>query len=241
MICNSVAGCRTTSSDHHKALPFIIKSHKKLAEFTREPNKLRLGYQFLWGVKQPYQVNAGKVTMVVEPNMSVNKVPEIQRVNVLVTGLQQHYGDNYTVSTSSGCNSARFCQFAGGGDIEIVCNDVTRGGASAALLVQVEGQEETEEEQQEHQLQHTPPNSQQTDEEVTKQLMANMVLLGATRLQQLSTSKPPEEVAEFNDLVIYGCQFSPVHSLKLLKLSIDFNETLLVLRTISSPSMSWIG
>ena len=131
--------------------------------------------------------------------MSVNKVPEIQRVNVLVAGLQQHYGDNYTVSTSSGHNSARFCQFAGGGDIEVVCNDVTKGGTSAALLVQVEGQEETEEEQQEHQLQHThlktgetrsgiiegKVSSQQTDEEVTKQLMANMVLLGATRLQQL--------------------------------------------------------
>ena len=70
----------------------------------------------------------------------------------------------------------------------------------------MEGQEETEEEQQEHQLQHTPPKtgetrsgiiegkvsfSKQTDEEVTKQLMANMVLLGATRLQQLTTSKPP--------------------------------------------------
>ena len=51
-----------------------------------------------------------------------------------------------------------------------------------------------------------------------------MVLLAATRLQQLLSSKPPQEVAEFNDLVVYGCQFSPVHSLKLLKLSIDFNK-----------------
>ena len=166
---------------------------------------------------------------------------EIERVEDLVVGLRQHYGDkNYKVSTTSSAhNSTRFCQFAGGGYIEIVCNDVTKGGTSAALLVQVEGQEETEEEQQEHQLQHTPPktgetrsgliegkvsHSQQSDEEVTKQLMANMVLLAATRLQQLSISKPPEVAAEINDLVVYGCQFSPVHSLKLLKLSIDFNE-----------------
>ena len=110
----------------------------------------------------------------------VHKVLKRERVHELVTGLQQHYGDNYEVSISFGSNSARFCQFAGGVDIDIVCKDDTKV-TSAALLVQVEEQEETGEEQQER-LQHTPPktsetrsgiiegkvsHSQQSDEEVT--------------------------------------------------------------------------
>ena len=105
----------------------------------------------------------------------------------------------------------------------------------AILLLEREGQDEAEEEQQ---LQHTPPkagevraaliegkvSSPQAEEEVTKQLMANLVLLGATSLHRLLLTATGEEVAEFNHFVVYGCQLSPVHSLKLLKLAIDFDE-----------------
>ena len=59
---------------------------------------------------------------------------------------------------------------------------------------------------------------------MTKQLMANLVLLGATRLHRLLLTATGEEVAEFNHFVVYGCQLSPVHSLKLLKLAIDFDK-----------------
>ena len=229
----SVVGCRRTASKQHDALPCIIKAHKTLAEFIREPNNLRLGYHFLWGVEQPYQVNAGKVTLDVGvPDRSVEKASELQRAHVLAFGLRQHYGDNYTVSLSSGHNSSRFCPFTGGGDIEIVYN---KCGTRAIVLLEREGQDEAEEEQQ---LQHTPPkagevraaliegkvSSPQAEEEVTKQLMAKLVLLGATRLHRLLLTATGEEVAEFNHFVVYGCQISPVHSLKLLKLAIDFDE-----------------
>ena len=60
---DAVAGCRTTNSKQHKALPLPIKSHKNVAEFTKEPHKLRLGYRFLWGVNQPYKVCDRKVNL----------------------------------------------------------------------------------------------------------------------------------------------------------------------------------
>ena len=106
------------------------------------------------------------------------------------------------------------------------------------MLVGEEEKDEEERQQQQQQQQHTPPkrgearsglmenkcSPQQTGEAVTRQLMANMVLLGATRLEELVNSKPPQEVKEFSYLVIYGCQLSPAYPLKLLKLCIDFNE-----------------
>ena len=46
---DGVAGCGTTSSKHHKALPLPIKVLKNMEDFTREPNQLQLGYKFLWG------------------------------------------------------------------------------------------------------------------------------------------------------------------------------------------------
>lgn len=218
---NAVAGCRSTSSAQHRALPFPIKAHKKVAHFTKEP-VLRLGYQFLWGVNQAYQVCEGKV------NLGEFEVPdatnvEVQRTTVLVHGLKMQYGEKYRIMTPSGRNSTQFCQFSGGGDVEIVYNAVS----SAALLV---GQEEKDTAQQ-----HTPPKSgevrsgivenkvtsQQTGEQVTRQLMANMVLLGGTTLEEIVKCKQPVEVEMFSHLVIYGCQMSPVYLLKLLKLCME--------------------
>ena len=106
---------------------------------------------------------------------------------------------------------------------------------------QQEEQQEEEQEEQQTEL-HTPPKagevrsgviesegvSMQTENDVTKQLMANMVLRAATTLHDFAESQPIQKVEDLRYLVTYGCQMGPVHSLKLLNLHIDFEEEGLV-------------
>ena len=111
---NGVVGCRKTDSKQHKILPFSTKCHKNITEFIRQPNNLRVGFRFLWGIEQPYTVDEGKVLL--EVQFSPTCVPEAQRTSILTGFLRLHYGnENYTITASSGRNSIRYCQFSGGG------------------------------------------------------------------------------------------------------------------------------
>ena len=235
---NGVVGCRKTNSQQHQLLPPSIKRHKNITGFTREPNNLRIGYQFLWGIEQPYKVDESKVLLDVRlPDPTCVQELETQRTSLCTGVLRSHYGKNYKITASSGRNSIRYCQFSGGEDIEI-SKDPTKS-ISAVLLVgggQQEEQQEEEQEEQQTEL-HTPPKagevrsgviesegvSMQTENDVTKQLMANMVLRAATTLHHFAKSQPIQKVEDLRYLVTYGCQMGPVHS-KLLKLRIDFEE-----------------
>ena len=236
---NGVVGCRKTDSEQHDILPPSIECHKNITEFIRQPNNLRIGFQFLWGIEQPYTVDEGKVLLEVQFSPTCGPELEAQRTSILTGFLRSHYGKKYKITaSSSGRNSIRYCQFSGGGDIEI-SKDPTKS-ISAVLLV---GGGQQEEQQTEHCTElHTPPKagevgsgviesegvSMQTENDVTKQLVANMVLRAATTLHRFAESQPIQKVEDLRYLVTYGCQMGPVHSLKLLKLHIDFEEERLV-------------
>ena len=94
---------------------------------------------------------------------------------------------------------------------------------NSAAAQQTEGEEENKGEQ------YTPPKrgeerlgkiegkatAQKTDEELTKQLMADMVLVAANKLEGVVGLKTLKELDELNYLVTYGLQVSPLHPFKL--------------------------
>ena len=70
---------------------------------------------------------------------------------------------------------------------------------------------------------------QQNEEDATLQLQADMVLTTTTLLQsKIRALTTPAELRVINTLSCYGLLLGPSYSLKLLKLSIDFNKQTLV-------------
>ena len=231
-----VAGCGTTTSEHHRTLPALQKHHKSVAEITEEPHQLRVGFKFVCGISQTYEVVRGEVNLgelVVPTVTSFDPEPEKERVTTLILGLRSHYGASYKISISSGRNNSQSCQFSGGGDIEIYA-----ASKAAAVVINSAEPEQTEGEEEKKGERYNPPKrgeerfgiieakatAQKTVEELTKQLMADMVLVAANKLEGVVGLKTLKELDELNYLVTYGLQVSPLHPLKLLKLVIDFNK-----------------
>ena len=77
--------------------------------------------------------------------------PEKERVTTLILGLRSEYDDSYKISISFGRNHSRYCQFSGGGDIEIIhkytANKAAAVVINSAAAQQTEGEGENKGEQ----------------------------------------------------------------------------------------------
>ena len=51
----NTAGCRATSSHHHRDLPHPVRSRKNVTDLTHESH-IRVGYPYMFGHTQPYNV-----------------------------------------------------------------------------------------------------------------------------------------------------------------------------------------
>ena len=97
----TVEGCGTMTREHHRTLPALHKHHKSVVEITEEPHQLRVGFEFVCGISQPYEVVRGRVNLgelVVPTVTTFDPEPEKERVTTLILGLRSHYGDSYKIS-----------------------------------------------------------------------------------------------------------------------------------------------
>ena len=240
------AGCRSTDSKQHSELPLPMPTHKEAAVFTQEPKHLQVGFPFLYGHSHPYTVRNGEI--VIGHHLPLATVPEDlepseNQITVeLVSQLKAHYGHHYNVMVGSGHDSNHYCPFSGGGDVHIFRTDPANAAAVLEVvpmeLVSESGETTPISGSRETTLNVTPPKagerrcgavegkgscSLQSPSSVTMQLQADMVLLCATLLERVITSKP-KDAESIGSLACYGIQLGLPIPLKLLKLTIDFDN-----------------
>ena len=255
------AGCRTTTSREHGQLPPPITAHKDTTMFIKEPNNLRVGFQFLYGKEHLYSVSDGNITITGScPSPPEMERSEVERTVNLVAQLRARYGQEYIIRAGSGHDLSHYCPFSGGGDVHIFKAD-----SATSAVVEVEPMEQPMESTSEstsiegelesgpsestsiegeleagpsESINVTPPKqgerrcsaletkgirSLQSPSDVTLQLQADMILLCAALLTDMVASQP-EHAESIWSLTCYGVQVGFSYPIKLLKLTIDFEN-----------------
>ena len=220
-------GC-STSSTEYDCLPFPVMAHKDPAAFLRE-TKLRVGYRFLYGSEYEYTVKDGGKISIKDAHGCDRSQFESNRSKMfdLAVQLQAQYGSSYSVGVGalSGHDASHYSPFTGGEDDVYI--SMTESGTSAVSAVVVGGipdqvQQQSESESTSDQ-ETKPPMAQQSPRDVTLQLQAYMVLLCAHKLEHIVTCTP-QDVESLQVLTCYGMQVGLSYPLKLLKLTMDFQD-----------------
>ena len=250
---SSVTGCRQTDSAQHRKLPLPKTRHKTMQEFTREPNGIRVGFKYVFGFDHPYAVQGGKIVLesCKMPTTAPGPNTELTRTVDMVGFLQNKFrGDLYITLFQ---DRSHFCPFSGGGDVGIFRAGsasvalLQRTASPEPEETQAAPQEaapptETLDScpsspslsQQQSQQVVTPPregeyrctsvenkvSSTQSERSVTLQLQANMLLLSSKVL----VDKLKEKRTDIKLFTCYGVQLGPLYDLKLLKLTLNFDE-----------------
>ena len=229
-------GCRNTASINHSRLPRPIQEHKPPQTFIREPNNLRVGFQYLFGHDQSYSVRDGQIQIDHHlPQVTTEEASEHQRTSVLVNGLVAHFGREYDIIMGSGHDASHFCPFTGGGDVQVFKHKSGVVVAAEAEAVPVASDPNV-----------TPPRegeyrcisfenkgiqAAQPAQAVTLQLQADMVLLSSNLLARNITSNP-NDAESINVISCFGVQMGVSCPLKLLKLSIDFENCTMIFKEL---------
>ena len=237
----TVVGCRRTTSSQHSQLPIPGRRHRAIEGFTSEP-RFRVGFEFLYGYAHDYAVVDGKVK--VEhclPTSQIEHRSENERTYILVEQLTRFSRGRLSIR-AFGNNRDHFCAFSGGGDAQMFGSV----GTTAAVLSTETGESDEEDVPPPcptNDANLTPPkqgenqcgslenkvSGQQSEEDATLQLQADMVLTSTTLLlSKMKAVTTQAELQIMNTLSCYGLLMGPSYSLKLLKLSIDFNKQTLV-------------
>lgn len=237
---SNVVGCRNTGSTQHGQIPLPLPRYKDINTFTREPENLRVGFEYLFGYSHQYTISQKGEIIIGQglPPASLTKLTETERTCNMAKALEKHVSTS-NVKISLSRNSSHFCPFSGGGDLHFFCG---QSSLSAAVVTTAA---ESSEDEHEHgspaaaDSQNTPPKAQeircgsvenkvtgqQSEKEVLLQLQANMILTCATLLEE---KLPTHSLPSIDYLVCYGVVLGPTYPLKLLKLTLDFvkQETL---------------
>ena len=246
----SVTGCRNTTSQQHSLLPMPIPCHKAITELTTEPN-IRVGFEYIFGHSQPYSVVDRKVRLE-DPTLPVtggDETTENRRTTVMISALENRFGGNFEIS-GAGQESSRYCPFSGGGDIYLLRK--TPSTSAAALVHGVPHDVEWSDPDPDPtdvtppavtvaaSADITPPKPgelrcgatenkmlypSQTETDVRLQLQANMMLISSLVLLR-KLEKRPEAAESIRVITCYGLQMGPTYPLKILKLTIDFENSL---------------
>lgn len=142
----------------------------------------------------------------------------------LVAQLQVHYGSSYSVRSSSGHDASHYSLFTGGGDVYISMTKSSTSAVSAVVMGGIPDQVQQQCESESTSDPETePPLAQQSQRDVTLQLQAYMVLLCAHKLEHIVRSTP-QDAESLQVLTCYGMQVGLSYPLKLLKLTMDFQD-----------------
>ena len=82
-----VAGCRSTTSYQHSQLPWPVLHLKDAASITKEPT-IRVGFRYIYGHDQPYNVSDGEVSLI-KPTLPVSRTEatEVSRTISMIISL----------------------------------------------------------------------------------------------------------------------------------------------------------
>ena len=234
---HKVVGCRETNSEAHGQLPLPSFRLRELTTFTQEPN-LRVGFEYIYGYCHQYSIADGKVQLgnSLPPLSPMNKqLTEHARTSNMVQKLREHF-KSYKI-VPFGRNSSHLCPFSGGGDIEVYSTSTS--SLSAAVVTGATEDEDDSGSPDTHQCSESPTmppklgeerfgslelkvSGQQKEKEVEMQLQANMIVTCATLLE--SKILAGDDVLSAERLIYYGLMMGPTCSLKLLKLTLDFEN-----------------
>ena len=108
---------RSTQSRQHGYLPAPSTCHREFESLIRDMNKVRVGFQFLYGYNHNYKVEKGNIILSQQrPMRNIECLHENQRTCHMMTGLMSVLGDEYKIFCSAK-ESRHYCPFSGGGDI----------------------------------------------------------------------------------------------------------------------------
>ena len=114
----NVVGCRSTQSAQHGHLPVVSPHHREIA-LTRDTEKIRVGFQYLYGYEHNYRIEEGKVILSQQvPMEPLNPLHENQRTVAMITSFVSALGNEYKLQISSGKETSHYSPFSGGGDIQ---------------------------------------------------------------------------------------------------------------------------
>ena len=118
---DNVVGCQNTGSTQHAQLPVPVKRHKERLSFTREPQNLRVGFEYLFGYSHAYTISErGEILLSQSlPPSAVEKLTENERTINMVKTLEKHYSSSNVNIRGLSRNSSHYCPFSGGGDIQL--------------------------------------------------------------------------------------------------------------------------
>ena len=169
------------------------------------------------------------------PGNKINSIPENQRSLYMFTGLTSVLGNGYSV-TCLGNDNSHYCPFSGGGDVAILKS----GCYSAATILDADADSDNEEPGTPcPQLPNVSPPKQgeyccaaienkvahtlELERNALLQLQANMMLLCARLLLEVTTSPSPDQNT-VQVLSCYGILVGGNYPLTILKLTIDFEK-----------------
>ena len=90
-----VVGCRATNSAQHGYLPVVSPRHREIA-LTWDTEKIRVGFQYLYGYEHKYRIEQGKVILSQQvPVEPLNPLHENQRTVAMITSLVSALGNEY--------------------------------------------------------------------------------------------------------------------------------------------------